>query len=76
MSQIIRDNRLTVRLSDDEKAQLAQLSDQLGLDKSATVRHALKSLTHTQVRPQSGIFTVSNQLQIPIHFDHQESHDR
>jgi predicted transcriptional regulator len=76
MSQIVRDNRLTVRLSEDEKSELKNLADQLKLDKSATVRHALKVMSQDQTRPQSGVFTTVNQQEILIQFDHKESHDR
>lgn len=77
MSQITRDNRFTVRLSDDEKADLGQLSDQLQLDKSATVRHALKLLSQSQsrMRPNTGVFTTVNQQEILIQVDHKESHE-
>lgn len=76
MSQIVRDNRLTIRLSDDEKADLEQLSGHLKLDKSATVRYALKTLLQDRTRPQSGVFTTVNQQEILVQFDHKESHDR
>jgi predicted transcriptional regulator len=75
MSQITRDIRFSVRLSDDEKAELNKLSDSLNLDKSATVRHALKLLSQSQIRPNIGIFTTLQQQEIPIQFDHKESHD-
>lgn len=73
MSQIARDNRFTVRLSDEEKAELEQLSKQLELDKSATVRHALKSLSQQQIRLDSGVFTTIHQQHIPIQFKPEES---
>jgi hypothetical protein len=76
MSQVARDNRLTVRLSDGEKVELKKLSDHLKLDKSATVRYALKTLLQDQTRPQSGVFTTLNQQEILIQFDYKESHDR
>jgi hypothetical protein len=76
MSQIIRDIRFSVRLSDDEKAELNKLSDQLNLDKSATVRYALKLLSQSQIRPNIGIFTTLQQQEIPIQFNDKESHDR
>ena len=73
---IARNNRFTVRLSDDEKSELEQLSEQLHLDKSATVRHALKQLSIRQTHLKAGIFTALNQQQpIPIQFDHKESDD-
>ena len=76
MSQIVRDNRFTVRLSDEEKAELEQLSDHLQFDKSATVRHALKRLSISQTSLNTGVFTAFNQQQpIPIQFDHKESDD-
>lgn len=75
MSQITRDNRFTVRLSDDEKADLGQLSDQLQLDKSATLRHALKLLSQSRIRPSTGVFTTVNQQEILIQVDHKESHE-
>jgi len=71
---IVRDNRFTVRLSDDEKSELEQLSDQLQLDKSATVHHALKLLSVRQTHLKAGVFTALNQQQpIPIQFDLKES---
>lgn len=74
MSQIVRDNRFTVRLSDEEKVELEQLSDRLQLDKSATMRHALKQLSTRQPHLKAGVFTAFNQQQsIPIQFDHKES---
>ena len=76
MSQIVRDNRFTVRLSDDEKAELDRLSDRMNLDKSATVRHALKSFSKKQIRPQAGVFMTTKQLQFPIQFDSKETDER
>ena len=71
---IARDNRFTVRLSDDEKSELEHLSDQLHLDKSATVRRALKLLSARQTHLKTGVFTALNQQQpMPIEFDHKES---
>lgn len=75
MSQIVRDNRFTVRLSDNEKAELEQLSIQLKLDKSATVRRALRLLSSRQAQLQSGVFSTLQQQHIPIEFNHKESHE-
>lgn len=73
MSQIARDNRFTVRLSDEEKVELKQLSDRLQLGKSATVRHALRLLSRQNMRLKAGVFTTLHQQHIPIQFDHEES---
>jgi len=76
MTPITRNNRFTLRLSDDEKAELEQLSDHLNLDRSATVRHALKSFSKKQIRPQAGVFMTTKQLQFPIQFDSKETDER
>jgi hypothetical protein len=76
MTPITRNNRFTLRLSDDEKAELEQLSNHLNLDKSATVRHALKSFSKKKIRPQAGVFMTTNQLQFPIQFDSKETDER
>lgn len=75
MSQIVRNNRFTVRLSDDEKAELDRLSDHLELDKSATVRHALKLLSARNTSVQAGVFTTIHQQHIPIQFNYKESNE-
>lgn len=75
MSQIVRDTRFTVRLSDEEKAELEQLSEQLKLDKSATVRHALKALSQQQIKLDFGVFTTLHQQHIPIQFNLKESNE-
>lgn len=72
---IARDNRFTVRLSDAEKADLEQLSAQLELDKSATIRRALKFLCRKRTHPQSGVFTTLDDQQFPIQFNRKESHE-
>ena len=76
MTPITRNNRFTLRLSDDEKGELEQLADHLNLDKSATVRQALKSFSKRKIRPQAGVFMTTNQLQFPIQFDSKESDER
>ena len=76
MTPINRNNRFTLRLSDDEKADLERLADHLNLDKSATVRQALKSFSKKQIRPQAGVFMTTNQLQFPIQFDNKETDER
>jgi len=76
MITITRNNRFTLRLSDDEKVELEQLADHLNLDKSATVRQALKSFSKKQIRPQAGVFMTTNQLQFPIQFDSKETDER
>lgn len=76
MTPITRNKRFTLRLSDDEKVELGQLADQLNLDKSETVRQALKSFSKRKIRPQAGVFMTTNQLQFPIQFDNKETHER
>lgn len=58
---VVRDYSFTVRLSSDERAELEALATQWGLDKSATVRHALQMAaqivsSERQRLPQSGHF--------------------
>ena len=76
MTSITRNKRFTLRLSDDEKVELEQLADHLNLDKSATVRQALKSFSKRKIRPQAGVFMTTKQLQFPIQFDNKETDER
>ena len=56
---VVRDTSFTVRLSAEEKAELEQLAEQWGLDKSATVRRALQLASNErQSLPQSGHFVA------------------
>lgn len=77
--EISRNYRLTVRLSVDEKAQLDALTEQLGLDMSATVRKALQ-LTYLGVQPlpANGHFVPvdADGMTFPIRLSGKGDHDR
>jgi len=67
MSATKRKHSITVRLSREEKAQLEELSDQLDLDKSATMRHALARIVSAPALPKKGCFSpLDTQTFIPI----------
>jgi len=67
MSATKRKHSITVRLSPEEKAQLDDVADQLDLDKSATMRHALAQIISTPALPQTGCFSpLDTQTLIPI----------
>ena len=56
---IIRDCSFTVRLSQEEKAELETLAEQFGMDKSAAVRRALKqALSGQQTLARKGCFVT------------------
>ena len=67
MSANKRKHSVTVRLSPEEKAQLDDVADQLDLDKSATMRHALAQIVSAPALPQTGCFSpLDTQTLIPI----------
>ena len=67
MSATKRKHSITVRLSSEEQAQLEALSEQLDLDKSATMRHALAQIVSAPALPQTGCFSpLDTQTLIPI----------
>ena len=67
MSATKRKHSITVRLSPEEKAHLQDLADQLDLDKSATMRHALAQIVSAPALPAKGCFSpLDTQTFIPI----------
>ena len=67
MSAPKRKHSITVRLSSEEQAQLDDLAEQLDLDKSATMRHALAQIVNTPALPKAGSFSpLDMQTLIPI----------
>ena len=67
MSATKRKHSITVRLSSEEQAQLDELADQLDLDKSATMRHALAQMVSAPALPKAGSFSpLDTQTFIPI----------
>jgi len=67
MSATKRKHSITVRLSPEEKDQLDTLADQLDMDKSATMRHALAQIVSAPALPAKGCFSpLDTQFLIPI----------
>lgn len=60
-----RDYRLTVRLSDAERATLEKLSGQMAVDKSMAVRRALARALRPEL-PRRGCFRLTGGGVLPI----------